>query len=108
MALMWCSEVFVDVLQLRRIDEEFATHYGFDSGLAMWRKSECLDSAEQPVDITASHLEDSAEQPDGITASHPEGQDVRLSWDELVAVTGSRGCGGKAANVKQKRLRAHR
>ena len=87
--------------------EEFATYYGFASGLAIWQKCECLDNPERPVGITASHPEDSAEQPVGITATHPERQDVRLSWDELVAMTRSKGCGGKAANVEQKSLRAH-
>ena len=43
--------------------EEFATHYGVASGFAFWQESECLDSAEQPGDITASLPEDSAEQP---------------------------------------------
>ena len=137
--------------------EEFAEFYGFTRGLAIWQQSECQDSAEQPVGITASHSqdensaaqpvgittshsqdEDSAEQPGGITvlqwlasspeqcvgttaghsedsteqsvgttAGHPQGQQVRLAWDELVAMTPRRGCGGKAANVEQKRLRAH-
>ena len=35
---------------------EFATHYGFASGFAIWRKSECRDSAEQPVGMTARLL----------------------------------------------------
>ena len=106
--------------------EEFAEFYGFANGLAIWQQSECQDSAEQPVGITASHSqdennaaqpvgitashshdEDSAEQPGGTTAGHPEGQQVRLAWDELVAMTARKGCGGKAANVEQKRLRAH-
>ena len=87
--------------------EEFPTYYGFDSWFAIWHKSECLDSAEQPVGITASLPEDSAEQPVGTIASRPEGYHIRLSWHELVAMTGSQGCGGKAANVEQKRLRAY-
>ena len=33
--------------------EEFAEFYGFASGLAIWQQSECQDSAEQPVGITA-------------------------------------------------------
>ncbi len=49
--------------------EEFATYYGFENGVAIWRKSECLDSAEPPVAITASDPEDSAEVPVAITAS---------------------------------------
>ena len=71
--------------------EELSTYYGFASGLAIWRKSECRDSAEQPV---------------GITSSRPEGHHIHLSWHELVAMAGSQGCGGKAANAEQKRLRA--
>jgi hypothetical protein len=44
--------------------EEFATHYGFANGLAMWRSR---DSAELPVGITAQpgqqpDSSDSAEQ----------------------------------------------
>ena len=71
--------------------EELSTYYGFASGLAIWRKSECRDSAEQPV---------------GITSSRPEGPHIHLSWHELVAMAGSQGCGGKAANAEQKRFRA--
>ena len=102
--------------------QEFATHYGFESGLAAWQKSKCLDSAEQPVHITASPPEDNAEQPVHITASlpedsaaqpvsttasHTERHHIHLSWDELVAMTAGKGGGGKAANAEQKRLRAH-
>ena len=114
---------------------EFATHYGFESAFAIWQESECRDSAAQPgqpgqlqpaqsVDITASHSEDSAgqpgqpvgitaspedsaEQPVGIISSRLHGQEVRLSWDELVAMNRSKSSGGKAANVEQKRLREH-
>ena len=61
--------------------EEFATHYGFAHGLAMWPSR---DSAEllvgvteqpgQPLDSSAS-----AEQFVGMTESHSEGKVVRLS-----------------------------
>ena len=36
--------------------EELSTYYGFASGLAIWRKSECRDSAEQPVGINQAAL----------------------------------------------------
>jgi hypothetical protein len=57
--------------------EEFAEFYGFTSGLAIWQQSECQDSAEQPVGITASHSQDenSAAQPVGITTSHSQDED---------------------------------
>ena len=90
--------------------EEFATYYGFATGLANWQNSKCLDSSdsvEQPVGTTASHPDDSAEQPVAMTASHLESQSILLSWDQLVAMTRSKGCGGKAANVEQKRIRQH-
>ena len=38
--------------------------------------------------------------------SHSEGEVVRLSRDELVAMTRSPSCGGKSAHAEQKRLRA--
>ena len=100
------SGVFVD-LQERRIAwdgeaytfEEFATHYGLSSALGLWQKSECLDSAEQPVSITGGHPVDSAARPVDMIASRPDGQEVCFSWDELEAMTRSQGCGGKAANT---------
>ena len=73
------SGVFVD-LQERRIAwdgeaytfEEFATHYGLSSALGLWQKSECLDSAEQPVSITGGHPVDSAARPVDMIASRPD------------------------------------
>ena len=69
----------------------------------MWLAS----SPEQCVGTTAGLSQDSTEQSVVTTAGHPQGQQVRLAWDELVATTLRKGCGGKAANVEQKRLRAH-
>ena len=65
--------------------EEFATYYGFENGVAIWRKSECVDSAEPPVAITASDPEDSAELPVAITASDPED-----TAEQPVGITASR------------------
>ena len=55
--------------------EELSTYYGFASGLAIWRKSECRDSAEQPVGSTALlWLASSPEQCVGTTAGFFPGQ----------------------------------
>ena len=88
---------------------EFVHFYGWDTGHAIWQQCECQDGAEQPVGITASHAqhEPSAEEPGGITAGHPQYLEVRLSWNDLLAMTSRKGCGGKTANVEQKRLRAY-
>ena len=52
--------------------EQFATYYDFKTALAMWQEAEGLDSAEQPVNTDSLSI--------------PEGQDARLSRNELAAV----------------------
>ena len=76
--------------------EEFATYYGFENGVAIWRKSECLDSAAPPVAITASDPEDSAELPVAITASDPE--DTAVSSSEQGFVHAGRHYAGVAGS----------
>ena len=55
--------------------EEFAAYYDSRILLAMWQKAEVLNSAEQPANTDGSSI--------------PEGQDARLSREELAAAAGS-------------------
>ena len=79
---------------------EYADFYGFQSALTLWQ----TNSAEQPVDINRIHLQNTAEQSVAITASQPKQQDILLSWNELEAMSSTKGCGGKAACQEQRRL----
>ena len=66
--------------------EQFALYYGVAYALTIWRGTECLDSAEQPVDVIADRPQDTVEEPDSIDClTTPEGQHSRLSRDELAA-----------------------
>ena len=65
------------------------------------------ENVQQPVGTTARYTGSSAEHPAATTSSHTTGQDILLSWDELMAMTTHKKCGGKAANKEQRLLREY-